>query len=33
MQSALKGDLLQRILSNSPGFFEELIVELLVAMG
>jgi restriction system protein len=33
MQSALKGDLLQRILANSPGFFEELIVELLVAMG
>jgi restriction system protein len=33
MQSALKGDLLQRILANSPSFFEELIVELLVAMG
>jgi restriction system protein len=33
MQSALKGDLLQRILDNSPSFFEALIVELLVAMG
>lgn len=33
MQSALRADLLQRILLNSPAFFEELIVDLLVAMG
>jgi restriction system protein len=33
MQSALKADLLQRILINSPNFFEVLIIELLVAMG
>lgn len=30
---ALKADLLQRILDQSPSFFERLIVELLVAMG
>lgn len=33
MRSALRIDLLQRILSNSPAFFEKLIVDLLVAMG
>jgi restriction system protein len=33
LQSALKADLLQRILTNSPDFFEGLIIELLVAMG
>lgn len=33
MQSALRADLLERILLNSPAFFERLIVELLVAMG
>lgn len=33
MRSALRIDLLQRILANSPSFFELLIVELLVAMG
>jgi len=33
LQSALKADLLQRILANSPSFFEVLIIELLVAMG
>jgi restriction system protein len=33
MQSVLKADLLQRILANSPSFFETLIIELLVAMG
>ena len=33
IQEALKADLLQRILSQSPGFFEQLIIELLVAMG
>lgn len=33
IQEALKGDLLQRVLAQSPGFFERLIVELLVAMG
>jgi restriction system protein len=33
MQSALRADLLQRILANSPSFFEGLIIELLVAMG
>ena len=33
VQSALKAELLQRILQNSPGFFEHVIVELLVAMG
>ncbi len=32
-QSALRADLLDRILQNSPAFFEHLIVELLVAMG
>ena len=30
---ALKADLLQRVLEQSPSFFEHLIVELLVAMG
>ena len=33
LQSALRADLLARILQNSPGFFETLIVDLLVAMG
>jgi restriction system protein len=33
LQSALSGDLLQRILDNSPSFFENVIVDLLVAMG
>ncbi|WP_367078325.1 restriction endonuclease [Agrobacterium tumefaciens] len=33
MQAALCDELLQRILSNSPAFFEQLIVDLLVAMG
>jgi restriction system protein len=33
LHSALREDLLQRILQNSPGFFEQVIVELLVAMG
>jgi restriction system protein len=33
LQEALRTDLLQRILQNSPSFFELLIVNLLVAMG
>ncbi|TDN80227.1 restriction endonuclease [Stakelama pacifica] len=33
LQSALGSELLQRILNNSPGFFEQIIVDLLVAMG
>lgn len=33
LHSALSSDLLQRILDNSPAFFEHLIVDLLVAMG
>lgn len=33
LYSALSSDLLQRILDNSPLFFEHLIVDLLVAMG
>lgn len=33
LSSALKGDLIERVLANSPAFFENLIVELLVAMG
>lgn len=33
MQAALRDELLQRILSNSPAFFEQLIVDVLVAMG
>jgi restriction system protein len=32
-QAALRADLLDRILQNTPGFFEHLIVDLLVAMG
>jgi restriction system protein len=32
-QAALRGELLDRILQNSPTFFETLIVDLLVAMG
>jgi restriction system protein len=33
LQSALREELLQRIPQNSPSFFEQVIVELLVAMG
>lgn len=33
LQSALRADLLQRILQNTPTFFERVIVDLLVAMG
>jgi restriction system protein len=33
VQSALRADLLDRIAQNSPSFFEQLIVRLLVAMG
>jgi restriction system protein len=33
MQLALRADLLQRVLANSPSFFESVIVELLLAMG
>lgn len=33
MTAALKADLLQRVLEQSPAFFEHLIVDLLVAMG
>jgi restriction system protein len=33
LQTALRADLLQRILQNSPSFFETVIVNLLVGMG
>jgi len=33
VQSALRADLLERIALNTPSFFEQLIVDLLVAMG
>jgi restriction system protein len=33
VQSALRAELLQRIMQNTPGFFEGLIIELLVKMG
>jgi len=33
LHSALRADLLQRVLQNSPGFFEQVIVDLLVKMG
>ena len=33
LHSALKADVLQRVLAQSPSFFERLIVDLLVAMG
>ena len=33
LQAALRDDLLERIWQNSPGFFEQVIVGLLVAMG
>lgn len=33
LNAALRADLLERIASNSPAFFEQLIVSLLVAMG
>ena len=33
LQAALRDELLGRILQNTPAFFEQLIVELLVAMG
>ena len=33
IQAALKADLLQRVMGQTPAFFERLIVDLLVAMG
>lgn len=33
LQASLRSDLVQRVLQNSPVFFENVIVELLVAMG
>jgi restriction system protein len=33
LQSALRQDLIQRILQNSPSFFENVIIDLLLAMG
>lgn len=33
VQSVLRAELLQRMLQNSPSFFEQVIVDLLVAMG
>ena len=33
VQSALRADLLERIVQNTPAFFEQLIVDLLIAMG
>lgn len=33
IQAALRDDLLQRILANRPAFFEQVIVDLLIAMG
>lgn len=33
VQSALRADLLQRILQNTPNFFEQVIINLLVEMG
>jgi restriction system protein len=33
MQSALRAELLERIVQNTPAFFEQLIVDLLIAMG
>jgi restriction system protein len=33
LMAALRDELLQRILANSPAFFEQVIVDLLVAMG
>lgn len=33
LQATLRADLLNRILQNSPSFFEQVIVDLLVAMG
>ena len=33
IHSSLRTDLLQRVLQNSPAFFEQVIVDLLVAMG
>ena len=33
MEAALRAELLERMIQNSPSFFEHLIVELLVAMG
>jgi restriction system protein len=33
LQSALRTDLLDRLLQNTPAFFEELIIDLLVKMG
>jgi restriction system protein len=33
LNAALRDELIERVLQNSPGFFEEVIVGLLVAMG
>ncbi|HTO42018.1 MAG TPA: restriction endonuclease, partial [Rhizomicrobium sp.] len=33
VQSALRAELLERIIQNCPAFFEQLIVDLLIAMG
>ena len=33
VQSALRQDLIQRIMQNSPGFFENVIIDLLLSMG
>jgi restriction system protein len=33
LDAALRADLLERIVQNSPAFFEQLIVDVLVAMG
>lgn len=33
VQSALRAELLERIVQNTPAFFEQLIVDLLIAMG
>lgn len=33
LQSALRTDLLERLSKNTPGFFEEMIIDLLVKMG
>lgn len=33
LHAALRADLLARVLQNTPGFFERVIVDLLVAMG
>ncbi len=33
LRAALAGDLLDKIKASSPGFFEQLVIDLLVAMG